>query len=68
MATTRIFACVCKITAAIRGGEVFEDPAMCFEGAVVTSCGQANSGEETCTELGRWSLQSMLFFVEEIWL
>uniref|UniRef100_A0A8D2QKC1 EPH-related receptor tyrosine kinase ligand 7 n=8 Tax=Passeriformes TaxID=9126 RepID=A0A8D2QKC1_ZONAL len=38
---------------------------MCFEDAVVTSCGQASGGEDTCTELGRWTLQSMLYFVED---
>lgn len=47
---------------------MFVEPAMSFEGAVISSCGEADREEETCTNLGRWTLQNMLLFVEEMCL
>lgn len=66
--STGIFACVYKFTAAIERGGLFEELPVHFRGAVVTGCGQADGGKETCTKLGRWSLQTMLLFVEEMCL
>lgn len=58
--STSIFACVYKFTAAVGRGELFEEIPMRFRGAVVTGCGQADGGEEICTKLGRWTLQTVL--------
>lgn len=53
---TGIFVCVYKSIAAVGRGKLFKELPMHFMGTVVTSCGQADGGEENCAKLGRWTL------------